>query len=313
MNLNSFDLNLLVAFEALMTEGQVTRAARRLHLTQPALSGALARLRTLFHDPLFVQDGKAMRPTLRARELDIPIRAALGQLRDALEQPTFSPQTSALTVRMAMSDDVELLLMPKVLNRIKAVAPGVTVVVRRVSGLFDLPAQELEAGTLDLAIGPFVRSTHSSAGLTVAPLYEDHFVCAVRRNHSSIKRSLSLAQFLELQHVVVYYAPQGIGMIDQLLMERGQKRKIAMEVPHYMTAMFAAGQTDLIVSVPARFARHVSAAAGLRLLKFPLPARLGYGLHWHSRHTNDPAHAWLRQLIIDAVPAPARRPRTQAS
>lgn len=306
MNINSFDLNLLVAFEALMTEGQVTRAARRLHVTQPALSGALARLRTLFNDPLFVQDGKAMRPTLRARELEIPIRAALGQLRDALAHPTFHPQTSALTLRMAMSDDVELLLMPKVLNRIKAVAPGVTVVVRRVAGLFDLPAQELEAGTLDLAIGPFVRSTHSSAGLTVAPLYEDHFVCAVRRNHPTVKHSLSLARFLELQHVVVYYAAQGVGMIDQLLLEHGGKRKVAMEAPHYVTAMFAAGQTDFIVSAPARLARHLSAAAGLRLLEFPLPMRLSYGLHWHGRHGNDPAHRWLRQLVIDAGSAPVR-------
>lgn len=310
MNLNSFDLNLLVAFEAVMTEGQVTRAARRLHLTQPALSSALARLRSIFNDPLFVQHGKSMRPTMRARELEVPIRTALAQVRQALHQPEFTPQTSVLTIRIATSDDIEMMLLPRLLNRIRTIAPGVTVVVRRVAGAFELPAAELEAGTLDFAIGPFSRPTHSSSGLTFLPLYTDHFVCVARKGHPRLKHSVSMAQFLELSHVVVYYAAQGVGMIDQLLMARGEKRKIAMEVPHFTTAMFTVGQSDLIASISSRFAAHLGAAAGVRTFEFPLPApAMNYGLYWHGRHTADPAHTWLRQLIADAA-GEMSQPRT---
>lgn len=302
VNLNSFDLNLLVAFEALMAEGQVTRAARRLHLTQPALSSALARLRTLFDDPLFVQHGKSMRPTLRARELDVPIKAALAQIRQVLHKPQFTPQACVLTVRIATSDDIELMLLPKVLNRVKAIAPGVTMVVRRVAGAFELPAEELEAGTLDFAIGPFARPTHSTSGLTFMPLYTDHLVCVARKGHPHIKQSLSAAQFLELPHVVVYYAAQGAGMIDQLLVARGERRRVAMEVPHFTTAIFTVGQSDLIASMASRFATRLGATAGVRIFKFPVPAPvMNFGLYWHSRHTADPAHAWLRQLIVEAA------------
>lgn len=307
MNLDRFDLNLLVAFEALMTEGQVTRAARRLHITQPALSGALARLRTIFDDPLFVQHGKSMRPTMRARELDAPIRSALAHVREALGRPHFSPQTSTLTARIATSDDLELMLMSKVLSRVHMAAPGVKLIIRRVAGVFELPAEELESGALDFAIGPFPRGAHQPGGaIAFAPLYTDRLVCVARSGHPRIKRSLSAAQFLEASHAVMYYPANGVGFVDQLLMERGgQRRKVAMEVSHFTTAIFAAGQSDVIASVSSRIAKHLSAAAGVRVFKFPFPApALSYSVHWHSRHTADPAHAWLRQLITDAAVGP---------
>lgn len=304
VNLDRFDLNLLVAFEALMTEGQVTRAARRLHITQPALSGALARLRTIFDDPLFVQQGKSMRPTMRARELDVPIRSALAQVRQALGRPHFCPETTTLAVRIAMSDDVELSLMSKVLVRLRTLAPGIKLVVRRVAGVFELPTDELESGALDLAIGPFPHGAHHPTSVIVSsPLYVDRLVCVARKDHPVIKRSLSAAQFLDASHVVIYYPASGFGIVDQLLMNRGERRrKVAMEVPHFMTAIFAAGQSDLVASVTSRVARHLSAAAGVRVFKFPFESpALSYSLNWHGRQSGDPAHAWLRQLIIDAA------------
>jgi DNA-binding transcriptional LysR family regulator len=304
VNLDRFDLNLLVAFEALMSERQVTRAAHRLHITQPALSGALARLRTVFNDPLFVQHGKSMTPTMRARELDVPIRSALAQVRQALGRPQFNPETSTLAARIATSDDLELTLMSKVLTRIRKVAPGMRLVIRRVAGVFELPAEELESGALDFAIGPFPRGAHQPGGaIASTPLYVDHLVCVARVGHPHIKRALSAAQFLESSHVVIYYPASGAGIVDQLLVERGeQRRKIAMEVSHFTTAVFAAAQSDLIASVNSRIARHLSVPARVRIFKFPFPApALNYSLHWHSRHTADPAHAWLRQLIADAA------------
>lgn len=307
MNLDRFDLNLLVAFEALMTEGQVTRAARRLHITQPALSGALARLRVVFDDQLFVKDGKSMRPTLRARELDAPIREALEKVRQAIGRPSFRPETSAVTVRIATSDDLELTLISKVLKRLRTAAPDIKLAIRRVNGVFELPTLELASGALDMAVGPFPQSAHQPSGLSgvivSAPLYVDQLVCVARDQHPTIKRTLSPAQFLEASHVVVYYPPGGMGIVDQLLVQRGgQRRKVAMEVPHFMTAVFAAGQTDLLASVNSRVAEHLRRAAGVRVLKFPFESpRMSYGLYWHGRQTADPAHAWLRQVIVEAA------------
>jgi DNA-binding transcriptional LysR family regulator len=309
VNLDRFDLNLLVAFEALMTEGQVTRAARRLHITQPALSGALARLRVVFGDQLFVKDGKSMRPTLRARELDIPIREALAKVRQAVGRPSFRPETSAVTVRIATSDDVELTLLSTVLKRLRSAAPSMKLAIRRVSGVFELPSQELASGTIDMAIGPFPQNAHVPSGLSgvivSAPLFVDHLVCVARDKHPTIKRTLSPTQFMETSHVVVYYPPGGMGIVDQLLMQRsGQQRKVAMEVPHFVTAAFAVGQTDLVATMNSRVADRLRRPAGVRVFKFPFESpKLNYGLYWHGRQTADPAHAWLRGVIIDAAKA----------
>lgn len=303
MNLDRFDLNLLVAFEALMTEGQVTRAARRLHITQPALSGALARLRVVFDDQLFVKDGKSMRPTLRARELDAPIREALNRVRQAIGRKVFRPETAAVTVRIATSDDLELTLISKVLKRLRTSAPGINLAIRRVSGVFELPAAELASGALDLAIGPFPQGAHHTTGLIVsAPLYVDHLVCVAREKHPKIKRTLTQAQFLEASHVVVYYPPGGMGIVDQLLVQRGsgQRRKVAMEVPHFITAVFAAGETDLVATVNSRIGERLRRAAGVRVYPFPFESpKMSYGLYWHGRQTADPAHTWLRDVIIE--------------
>lgn len=304
MNLDRFDLNLLVAFEALMTEGQVTRAARRLHITQPALSSALARLRAAFNDQLFVKDGKSMRPTLRARELNAPIREALEKVRHAIGRPSFRPETAAVTVRIATSDDLELTLISKVLKRLRSSAPGINIAIRRVSGVFELPQQELASGALDMAIGPFPQSAHHSNGVIVAaPLYVDHLVCVASEKHPTIKRTLSQARFLAASHVVVYYPPGGVGIVDQLLIQRGgQRRKVAMEVPHFITAVFAAGQTNLVATVNSRVANHLRREAGVRVLPFPFESpKLNYGLYWHGRQTADPAHTWLRGVIIEAA------------
>jgi DNA-binding transcriptional LysR family regulator len=310
VNLDRFDLNLLVAFEALMTEGQVTRAARRLHITQPALSGALARLRAVFGDQLFVKDGKSMRPTLRARELEAPIREALEKVRQAIGRPNFKPESSSVTVRTATTDDLELTLISKVLKRVRSQAPCMRLVIRRVSGVFELPTQELASGALDLAIGPFPQGAHQPSGVIVsAPLYIDHLVCVTRENHPTIKRTLSQAQFLDAYHAVVYYPEGDMGIVDQLLMQRGaQRRKIAMTVPHFITAAFAAGQTDLIATMNSRVAEYLRRPAGVRVLEFPFESpKMNYGLYWHGRQTADPAHTWLREVIIDAAKEGKRR------
>jgi DNA-binding transcriptional LysR family regulator len=245
-----------------------------------------------------------MRPTMRARELDVPIRAALAQVRQALGKPHFTPETSTLTARIATSDDIELMLMSKVVGRLRTLAPGMRLIIRRVAGVFELPVEELESGALDFALGPFPRGAHQPGGsIASAAAFVDRLVCIARNGHPSVKRSPSSAQFLDASHVVVYYPASGAGIVDRLLTERGERqRKITMEVPHFSTAIFAAGQSDLLASVPSRIAKHLSGASGVRIFKFPFPApELSYSLHWHSRHTGDPAHTWLRQLILDTA------------
>jgi DNA-binding transcriptional LysR family regulator len=301
-NLERFDLNLLIAFEALMTEGQVTRAARRLHITQPALSNALARLRAAFDDPLFVQEGKSMRPTLRARELEGPVRSALAVLRKSLEEQRFTPALAVFTARIATSDDIEAVLLAKVLNRIRLEAPGVRLAIRRVAGVFEAPTEDLASGALDLAIGPFARGAHATGGLISSPLYVERIACVVRSGHPRIRRSLSKAQFLDAAHVVVYYPPSGKGMIDQLLAERGEQRRIAAEAPHFLTAMLIAAQTDLLATVSGSVAHRFGRAMDLRVHKFPFPQpKLCVNLWWHDRQTADPVHTWLRRVIIETA------------
>jgi DNA-binding transcriptional LysR family regulator len=244
------------------------------------LSGALARLRTVFGDQLFVKDGKSMRPTLRARELEGPIREALAKVRQAIGRPAFKPESSAITVRIATSDDLEVTLISKVLQRVRAAAPCMRLAIRRVNGVFELPADELASGALDLAIGPFPQGAHQPGGVVVsAPLYDDQLVCLVREDHPTIKRTLSQAQFLDAYHVVVYYPEGGHGIVDQLLMQRGgRRRKIAMSVPHFITAAFAVGQSDLLASVNSRIAESLRRAAGVRVLKFPFESpKMNYG------------------------------------
>jgi DNA-binding transcriptional LysR family regulator len=310
VNLDRFDLNLLVAFEALMTEGQVTRAARRLHITQPALSSALARLRAAFNDQLFVKDGKSMRPTLRARELDPLIREALEKVRHAIGRPSFRPETAAVTVRIATSDDLELTLISKVLERLRSAAPGINLAIRRVSGVFELPSQELASGALDMAIGPFPQSPHHSTGVIVAALlYTDRLACVVREKHPKIKRTLSPAQFLEASHVVVYYPPGGVGIVDQLLIQRGAQRtqdRNDSAALHHRRVRGRADGSDRHDG--SRVAEYLRRPAGVCVLAFPFESpKMNYGLYWHGRQTADPAHTWLREVIIDAAKEGNRR------
>jgi DNA-binding transcriptional LysR family regulator len=142
-----------------------------------------------------------------------------------------------------------------------------------------------------------------------APLYADRLVCVARANHPTIKRTLSQAQFLDAYHVVVYYPEGDMGIVDQLLIQRGgPRRKIAMTVPHFITAAFAAGQSDLIASMNSRVAEHLRRPAGIRVLEFPFESpKMSYGLYWHGRQTADPAHTWLRQVIIEAAKDGKRR------
>jgi DNA-binding transcriptional LysR family regulator len=204
VNINGIDLNLLLAFESLMDERHVGRAAKRVGLSQPAFSNAIGRLRTRLEDPLFVRTSQGMMPTLRAERLAGPIRSALAQLRQAFEAPqTFDPSASAQRFRIGLSDDVELRLVP--LFARSMLSGDLKMQTRRLDLLFTVPESELRNGTLDLAVGYFPDARYLAPSFIMETLSEENNVVIARRGHSMWKRKLTLESFTRLDHAAVIY------------------------------------------------------------------------------------------------------------
>ncbi len=298
MNISGIDLNLLVAFEALMDERHVGRAARRVGLSQPALSNAIARLRSRLEDPLFVRTGRGMMPSPRAEQLAVPIRAALAQLRLTFAAPnSFDPSVSAQSYRIGMSDDVELRLVP-VLSR--AMLSGeLQMQTRRLDRLFTVPESELRNGTLDLAIGYFADARYLAPGLVMMPLSEETNVVIARRGHPMWKHKLTVEGFARLDHAAVIYRNQLWGLVDNELASRGLRRRLRLALPHCLSVLHAVASSDLVGCIQESVMKEFG--KGLQLRSCPEPLGLPpfvLRMVWHRQRDNDPSHAWLRKLII---------------
>src|ERR1039458_1075695 len=217
MNMIDLDLNLLRAFDAIATEGSVTVAGERIGLSQPAMSNALARLRTLFGDPLFVRTPRGMRPTPFAQQLAQPVREALRLIQTALQQHAgFEPRSSGNTFRFYMSDIGEMVFLPGLLERVKRDAPGVKIEVLRIPTK-DIHAA-LEAGGIDLAVGFLPGLT---TGMRQQPLFREHYMCMLRADHPVIGTRISAKQFREAAHVLVSYAGTGHEVIEETFVDEG--------------------------------------------------------------------------------------------
>lgn len=295
VHLGGIDLNLLVAFDALLAERSVTRAARRIGLTQPAMSHALGRLRDLLDDPILVRSGSGMMATARAEALEEPIRRALREIDDALRTgPTFDPKTSTRTFTLAIGDYGELIVLPPLLARLAREAPGIDL---RVLPIPEDYGRLVEDGTVDLVVNPIAAQL--PAGLVKQKLFDETFVCLVRKGHRAA-RKLDLSTFVALPHALI--APRGRagGFVDDALAQKGLTRRIALTVPHFLVAPLVVASSDLILTVPERVARTFVGMAPLQILEPPLPLR-GFSTYqvWHERRRTDPAHAWLRSLIAE--------------
>jgi DNA-binding transcriptional LysR family regulator len=289
------DLNLLRALDALLEAESVTGAARRLGLTQPALSRALARLRAHLHDPLLVRVGRRLTLTPRAREMARPLRQALQQLGATLaERPPFEPGRCRRTFRVATVDYGAAVLVPPLVNRLAVAAPGAGLVI--VNQREDFSAA-LESGALDLVVVP---RRDAWAGIVWRPLFEDRFVCLVRRGHPTLRKRkpLTLAAYCAFDHIVV--APQGGGgasPIDAALARLGRQRRIAVRVPSFLLAPRVIATSDLILTI---FSRVISDPGGdsLRALRPPLPLPgVSVSLAWHENLASDAEHAWFRDIV----------------
>ena len=297
MNIRELDLNLLVGFEALLIERNVSHAASRVHLSQPAMSNLLARLRKTFDDPLFERTGQRMLPTARARELATPVGAALNAIRQAIgERPSFNPATAEVRYTIATTDYAEATVLPHLLPILKRAAPRVTLQIKRLKGIFDLPVAELELW--DFALGFFPLPLPPGAGINGTGLFNDRFVGMLRRRHPMRNRKLTLRRFLSLEHIRVNYSEEGPGLIGDAIQKLGHRRKVGLIVPHLLTVPFLAAQSEMLGIVPLRLARAVSRSLELRIIELPLKiSPLSISLVWHERHQHNAAHRWLREFV----------------
>jgi DNA-binding transcriptional LysR family regulator len=294
-NLRQLDLNLLRTLDVLLAEHNVTRAAQRLHLAQPSVSVQLARLRTVFDDPLLLPGPRGMRPTAKADALREPLRQALAALAQAVSPVTpFDPGKADNTWRIAATDYSEATIVLPTLGKLRSTAPGTRLAV------VSLPpatvAKQAEQGEIDLA---FHTSEDAPPGLRRRALFTEHYVLAGRTDHPRLKRKPTKAEFCQLEHVITSTAGGAFhGVTDDALARVGLMRRVVLSVPHFTFVRTVVESTDLVAMLPERIVRGIDA---LRVVEPPVDVP-GFEMTmlWHERSHRDPAHRWLRECIANA-------------
>jgi DNA-binding transcriptional LysR family regulator len=296
MDLHGIDLNLLVAFDALICERNVTRAGVRIGRTQPAMSAALARLRLLLKDELFVRSAAGLQPTPRALELAVPLGEALASIQRTLDfTQDFDPSRSTVRFTLGLSDHPAFVMLPELQKRLAQLAPGITLRIKSFSAREDAVSL-LDAGEVDAAVGVPGGATPR---IPTMPLFEERFVCVMRRSHPLAKKRMSLKGFLACRHLLVSPEGDGVGHVDVRLAQLGHKRDIAITLPQMYAAPAIVAHSDLL----ATLMEGVVQASGLRgkLAVLPLPqldlAPVPFVLHWHRRNDAHPAQRWLRGQV----------------
>ncbi len=299
IDVRAVDLNLLKAFDALMTERAVTRAGTRIGLSQPAMSHALTRLRQVFRDPLFVRSQAGMTPTPRAEELARLIQPALDSVRAALHLAAdFDPRRSARTFTLGAAEYAEVALIERLGERFAAVAPGATLRLLRATGAD--AAARLDAGAADVVLAHMGRLP---AQLEARVLYEDGFVLLARRDHPALGGApLAREAYAALPHVLV--SPTGVakGAMDAELARRGGlSRRVALVVASYLALPMLLPRSDLVATVPRRTAQCIATLADLAVHEIGFAPPVQVTMAWHRRAERDPAQLWFRALVAAAV------------
>jgi len=302
MKLSDIDLNLFVVFNAIYTEGNLTRAGEIIGITQPAVSNSLSRLRSLFDDPLFVRTADGMIPTPVAQNIIGSVRQALDLFRSSVqESEQFDPKLSDKRFRISMSDLQQAVYLPTLVKSMKHYAPHTAVECYQVQRR-DLNI-ELASGNLDLAfdvpLTPDPQIKHTR--LKSIPQ-----VCAVRTEHPLIKDQLSLENYLSLEHLHISSRRGGLGIVDLALGKMGEKRKIAIRTQHYMSIPQLVAESNLAVTVPLHFAAFLRTVAPIKFLRLPFEAQdIETHLYWHESTDKDQANQWLRKIIKEQSSASA--------
>lgn len=303
MNLSNIDLNLFIVFDAIYTEGNLTRAGQILGITQPATSNALARLRDTFNDPLFVRTAHGMLPTPLAQNIITPVRSALQLLRGSVhDSRVFDPASAHKTFRLSMTDLSEDTLLPATFQRLHKLAPNVRIeslLARRRE-----TAKELAAGHLDFAIDV---PLNSDPQLLHTKLLEDRYVCAMRKGHPlASHKKITLEQYLATQHIHISSRRSGLGPVDLALGKMGLQRNIVLRSQHYLMAQTVLQNTDLTITAPARFVAHYN----LHNVELPIAgiAPIESHLFWHTSADQDPANRWMREQLLQVAQQISKTP-----
>ncbi len=296
MNFHGIDLNLLAAFDALMNERNVTRAAALVGVSQPAMSSALARLRVHFSDRLFVRSAGGLLPTPKARDIAQPIARALRSMELVLvEERTFQPEEEIISFTLGVSDYPAFMLLPALARYIAIQAPGVTLHLHAFTAR-DSAIDLLDAGTIDAAIG--VPSTAIESRILSCPLLMDEFVTLVRHDHPVVAQGMDLNTFLALKHVLV--SPEGdrYGLVDQALARSGHSRQLALTLSQMFAVPAIIAGSDFTATLMKRVV--LLSSVRDRLVFFPPPVTLTsiqFDLMWHRRNDHSSSQKWLRDVI----------------
>lgn len=301
MKLSDIDLNLFVVFDAIYTEGNLTRAGEIIGITQPAVSNSLSRLRNLFDDPLFVRTAEGMVPTPVAQNIIGSVRQALGLIRSSVqESESFDPMVSDKRFRVSMTDLSQAILLPGLFKNIKKEAPEVSVdcyqVHRRDMNI------ELASGNLDLAIDVPLPPDPQ---IKQVALYSHPYVCVVNKDNDQIGDSIDLDSYLALQHIHISSRRGGLGHVDLALGKMGKKRDVILRTQHYLSTPQLVSSTNFALTVPKTFADFLIDTVPIRYLDLPfdVPPLESY-MFWHESTDKDQANIWIRNLIASIHTAP---------
>jgi DNA-binding transcriptional LysR family regulator len=295
-NLRGVDLNLLVVLDALLRERHVTRAARTIGLSQPAMSSALARLRNVFKDELLVRTAIGMQPTPRAETLIEPVRQALSQIERLLESDrVFDAAKSARHFTVRLSDLLSYLLLPTLMAEIAQSAPQISIDVRHLSPLQTIDA--LERDEIDVAVSMGLEHT---ATINRQVLFKDRMVALMHSTHSLADGRVTIKRFLASRHLKVSMSPTDIRFADDVLSKSNAARDVALNVPHWLLVPHVLATTDYVAVMPGAFAAAVQDRS-LIVRELPFASKtFDWCLYWHRRHHDEPANRWLRERIIKA-------------
>jgi DNA-binding transcriptional LysR family regulator len=299
MDIRGVDLNLLKAFDALISERAVTRAAARIGLSQPAMSHALSRLRSLFADDLFVRTQTGMEPTAHAREIAPLVSAAIEHIEAALNLGVgFDPAKSAGIFTAGMAEYAEVALVGRLAHAFAGQAPRATLRLLPLNGAD--AAEQLERGMIDVAVA-HLRTLPTA--IESQTLLRDPFVVVMRKGHPLAAGPLSIEAYAGQSHILVSPRGDTSGAIDRILVDFGLRRRISLLVATYLALPAALAAADLIATVPSRTARQIAATAEIEILPLPIDLSMTVSMAWHRRAASEPAQAWLRALLIDAAAA----------
>lgn len=302
MNLSRVNLNLLVALDVLLTERHVTKAGKKLHLSQSAMSNILKQLRDTFKDELFVRGARSsMLPTPRALALAVPVRDALEKAALVFEKPeSFEPMTAQQTFTIAMSDYTEFVVLPALVKKLRQVAPNINIIIKHLNYFTNEHIAEFESDKIDLAIGIYLETPPR---LNSEVLFEDHAVVVGAKNNPLLKKPLSLKEFAAANHLLVlFFEDRSKTLSEQILNREGLTRRAVVTVSHNLPAIYLLPETDLITLTLQRVVGKFGKALSLAYQPAPFENPIAIVSQvWHSKNDADPAQRWLRNLVKDVA------------